>query len=77
MINLPYSTSNKWILIVAYHFTRWIEEIALRDVIAASILEFLDGIMARFGAPSTIIFDNTKVFVVTKSNIGKLGMIYT
>ena len=62
-INPLSSSSHKWILVTTNYFTRWTEEIALKDSIESSILEFLDGIVTRFSAPSTIILDNAKSFV--------------
>ena len=35
----------------------------MEDAIKSSLVEFLDGIVTRFGAPSTIILDNAKSFV--------------
>lgn len=77
MINPPSSASHKWILVTTNYFTRWTKEIALKDAIDTLVLEFLDGIVTKFGAPSTIIFDNAKDFLVPKSMIGKLDMVYT
>lgn len=37
--------------------------ISLKDAKKSSVVEFLDGIVTRFGAPSTIILDNAKSFV--------------
>ena len=38
----------------------------MKDATKSSIVEFLDGIITRFGAPSTIISDNAKSFVGAK-----------
>ena len=62
-INLPSSFGHKWILDATDYFTRWTEVVALKDAIESSVVEFLDGIVTRFGAPSTIILDNAKSFV--------------
>ncbi len=40
-------------------------EIILKDAIENLVVDFLDGIVTRFGAPSTIILDNAKSFVGT------------
>ncbi|GLJ17262.1 hypothetical protein SUGI_0299520 [Cryptomeria japonica] len=66
MINPPSSASHKWILAATDYFTRWTEAVAFRDATKASVLEFLDGIVTRFGVPSTIISDNAKAFVGTQ-----------
>lgn len=62
-INPPSSASHKWILATTDYFTRWIEAVALKDATEPSVVEFLDGIVSRFGTPSTIISDNAKSFV--------------
>ena len=62
-INPPYSYGHKWILATTDYFTRWKEAIALKDATKSLVVEFLDGIVTRFGAPSTIILDNAKYFV--------------
>lgn len=62
-INPPSSSGHKWILAAIDYFTRWTEEVALKDATESIVVEFLDGIVTRFGAPSTIISDNAKSFV--------------
>jgi hypothetical protein len=62
-INPPSSSSHKWILATTNYFTKWIEVIALEDATESFFIEFLDGIMTKFGAPSIITLDNTKSFV--------------
>ena len=62
-INPPSSFGHKWILAATDYFTRWTEAVALKDAIESLVVEFLDGIVTRFGAPSTIISDNEKSFV--------------
>jgi hypothetical protein len=37
--------------------------VVLKDYTEASVVKFLDGIVTRFGAPSTIISNNAKSFV--------------
>ena len=62
-INPPSSAGHKWILVAIDNFTRWIEEVALKDATKASIVDSLSGIVTRFGVPSKIISDNTKSFI--------------
>ena len=45
------------------YFIRGTEAVALKDTTEYSVIEFLDRIVTRFGAPSTIILDNAKSFV--------------
>lgn len=63
VINPPSNASHKWILATIDYFTSWIEVVALKDAIEASVLEFLDGIATMVGVPSTIILNNAKAFV--------------
>ena len=62
-INPPSSSGHKWILSATDYFTRWTEVVALKDATEYLVVEFLDGIVTRFGAPSTIISNNAKSFV--------------
>ncbi len=62
-MNPSSSFGHKWILVAIDYFTKWTKEIALKDATKYFIIEFLDGIMTRFGAPSTIISDNEKSFL--------------
>ena len=62
-INPPSSSGHKWILAATDYFTRWTEAVALKDATESLVVGFLDGIVTRFGAPSTIILDNAKSFV--------------
>lgn len=61
-INHSPSSSHEWILVATNYFTRWTEEVALNDAIESLVVEFLDRIVTKFGAPSTIILDNAKSF---------------
>jgi hypothetical protein len=62
-INPPSSAGHKWILATTDYFTRWTEAVALKDATEPSVVEFLEEIATRFGAPSTIISDNAKSFI--------------
>ena len=64
-INPPSSNSHKWIVAAIDYFTRWIEVVALKDATKNLVVEILNGIVTRFGAPSTIILDNAKSFMGT------------
>ena len=63
LINPSSSSGHKWILATTDYFTRWTEVVALKDNTQYLVVEFLDGVVTRFGAPSTIISDNAKYFV--------------
>ena len=45
------------------------------DAIKNLVVEFLNGIVSRFGVPSIIISDNGKSFVGTHIFLGKLAMV--
>ena len=62
-INPPSNSGHKWILVATDYFTRWTEAVALKDATESSVVEFLDGIVTRFGAPSTIILDNANSLI--------------
>lgn len=64
-INPQSSAGHKWILATTNYFTRWTEGISLKDATKPSVVEFLDGIVSWFGAPSTVISENAKSFVGT------------
>ena len=64
-MNASSNAGHKWILDTIDQFTSWIEVVALKDAIENLVVEFLDGIVTRFGAPSTIISNNAKFFVGT------------
>ena len=64
-INQPSSAGHKWILATIDYFTRWKKLVALKDATDNLVVEFLDGITTRFGAPFTIISDNAKSFIGT------------
>lgn len=66
MINILSSTEYKWILMVIYYFTRWVEAIYLRNTTEAEILNFIEEITCRFGLPKTIIYDNARAFLGSK-----------
>ena len=61
-INILSRFGHKWILAAIDYFTRWIEEIALKDATESLVVEFHDGIFTKFSAHSTIILDNAKYF---------------
>ena len=59
-INPPSSFGHKWILAATDYFARWTEVVALKDTTESLVVEFLDRIVTRFCAHSTIISDNAK-----------------
>jgi hypothetical protein len=62
-IHPQYSTQHKWILIVIYYFTKWIEAVPTRQEMDDVIIQFLEeNILSRFGCPIKIITDNAAYF---------------
>ena len=76
-INPPSIYVHKWILAATNYFTKWIEVITLKDATKSSVVKFLDGIVTRFGAPSTIISDNAKSLLELRFVHGQLIIIST
>ena len=64
-INPPSVANHKWILAAIDYFIRWIEAVALKDAMETPMVEFIDGIVTKFGVPSTIISKYAKSFVGT------------
>ena len=58
-----YFLQHKYILMATDYFTRWVEAIPLRKVNEDAVMDFLqDHIMARFGVPISLVFDNATYF---------------
>lgn len=65
-----HSTSNnkhRWILTTTDYFTKWVEEIPVRNVIDSVIIKFIEeNILSRFGCPTQIVTDNATTFSSVK-----------
>ena len=66
MINPPSSDGHKWVLTTTDYFTRWTEAVALKESNEKAVLDFLEGIMMRFGVPFTVISANALAFLGMK-----------
>ncbi|KAH9298036.1 hypothetical protein KI387_029718, partial [Taxus chinensis] len=66
MINPPSSDEQKWVLTATNYFTRWTEEIALKESNEKVVLNFLEGIMTRLDVPYIVISDNAMDFLGLK-----------
>jgi len=54
-----------WILVATDYFTKWIEAIPTRNATHKVIINFLEGIITRFGCPSRLLADNAVSFKAT------------
>ena len=62
-INLSSSNKHKWILTTTNYFTKWVEEIIVRQATGFVVVDFLiNNILSRFGCPKNLIANNAKVF---------------
>jgi hypothetical protein len=63
-INPPSSQQHKFIITAADYFTRWSEDVALRNVNTSQVISFLNSnIITRFGIPDCLVFDNASYFL--------------
>ena len=61
---LPHSSKQHWYILTATdYFTRWVEEIPLRQINDQEVIEFFThSIITRFGVPTSLVFDNATYF---------------
>ena len=64
-IHPPSSGQHRWILVAIDYFTKWIEAIPTRNATHKIIINFLEGIITRFGCPSRLVTDNATAFKAT------------
>nr|KYP42718.1 Pro-Pol polyprotein [Cajanus cajan] len=66
-IHPPSSKNHKYILVAIDYFTKWVEEIPLKEVEQKDIINFVeDHIITRFRIPQTITTDQSTVFTGRK-----------
>lgn len=57
------SNQHRWILTAAEKFTKWVEEILVRNVTDSIVIKFIEeNILSRFGCPTQIIINNSTTF---------------
>jgi len=62
-INPHSPIQHRYIITSMDYFTRWVEEVPLRQVNKNHVIEFLEqNIIIRFGIPSSLVFDNASYF---------------
>ena len=61
---LPTSQGAKYVLVMVEHFSKWIELVALpQNSSELAATAFLDGVLARFGAPAKVLTDQGREFL--------------
>jgi len=61
------SNQHRWIFIVADYFTKWVEEIPVRNASDSVVIKFIEeNILSRFGFPTQIVTDNASAFSTIK-----------
>lgn len=66
-IHPPSRSQHKWILTTTYYFTKWVEEILVRNAIDNVVIKFIEGnIRSMFRCPQQIVTDNTTTFSSVK-----------
>ena len=62
-INPSSSGQHKWILVVTYYFTKWIETVPTRNATHEVIVKFLyENIFIKFGCPVRLVTDDAPDF---------------
>ena len=62
-INQNYSKIHKYILMATNYFCKWTEAIPLKVINDHEVIQFLQhNIVAKFGVPCFLVFDNAKYF---------------
>eukprot|EP00253_Pinus_taeda_P029046 PITA_29046 len=57
------NNQHRWILTTTNYFTKWVEEIPVRNVIDSVVIKFIEeNILSRFGCPTQIATDNARSF---------------
>ena len=61
----PSSGQHRWILVATDYFTEWIEAIPTRNATHKLIINYMEGIITRFGCPSRLVAYNAVNFKAT------------
>ena len=63
-IHPPSSKGHKYILVAVDYFSKWVEEIPLKEVDQQDIIDFVqNNLVFRFGIPETLTTDQGTVFI--------------
>jgi len=61
------SNQHRWILTATNYFTKWVEEIPIRNTTDSIVIKFIEeDILSRFGFPTQVVTDNAVAFTSVK-----------
>ena len=56
------SDKKKYLLVMVYKFTKWIEAKPVKTTEPGPVIDFISGVVHRYGVPHSIITDNGSNF---------------
>ena len=70
------SHKKKYLLVMVDKFTKWIEAKPVKTAESGPVIDFISGVVHRYGVPHSIITDNGSNFTVdeVKTWCGKMGI---
>ena len=70
------SHKKKYLLVMVDKFTKWIEAKPVKTAESGPVIDFLSGVVHRYGVPHSIITDNGSNFTAdeVKTWCGKMGI---
>ena len=70
------SHKKKYLLVMADKFTKWIEAKPVKTAKSGLVIDFISGVVHRYGVPHSIITDNGSKFTADKVKewCGKMGI---
>ena len=70
------SHKKKYLLVMVDKFTKWIEAKPVKTAESGPVIDFISGVVHRYGVPHSIIADNGSNFIADKVKTwcGKMGI---
>ena len=70
------SHKKKYLLVMVDKFTKWIEAKPVKTAESGPVIDFISGVVHRYGVPHSIITDNGSNFIAdeVKTWCGKMGI---
>ena len=70
------SHKKKYLLVMVDKFTKWIEAKPVKTAESVLVIDFISGVVHRYGVPHSIITDNDSNFIAdeVKTWCGKMGI---